>query len=358
MGKINYWKRLREDINRGLKGYNVGLPNGFDRLNDYVTNIQQRTYYTIGGATGTGKTAFVDSAFLFYPYDYLQNNESIYSLEVIYYSLEIPPEDKLRKFVCFKLKEKYDITIDPKQLRSQGKKKLDPNILPYVDELEEYFTKMQEEVLHFRPSMSPDYMYKDIMSYAESRGKIIRNSDGIIVDYKPDNPFLITEIIIDHSNLIDLNKQDKSKKEAIDRASKMLVFFRNMFGFSPIIVSQFNRGIEGMDRKKQDSQEPQLSDFKETGSTQEDANVVLGLFNPFRYGIDTHRGYPVDKIKRFYRSLHVLKNRDGADNLAIGLHFDGPRGKFKELPTSKDLRENPQLLQKILNYGKNSNGSS
>ena len=29
-----------------------------------------------------------------------------------------------------------------------------------------------------------------------------------------------------------------------------------------------------------------------------------------------------------------------------------------ELPTSKDLRENPQLLQKILNYGKNSNGSS
>ncbi len=180
----------------------------------------------------------------------------------------------------------------------------------------------------------------------------------IIVVYKPNNSFLITEIIIDHSNLIDLNKQDKSKKEAIDRASKMLVFFRNMFGFSPIIVSQFNRGIEGMDRKKQDSQEPQLSDFKETGSTQEDANVVLGLFNPFRYGIDTHRGYPVDKIKRFYRSLHVLKNRDGADNLAIGLHFDGPRGKFKELPTSKDLRDNPQLLQKILNYGKDSNGSS
>lgn len=358
MAKIDYWKKIKEDIDNGLKGYNQGLPNGFERLNKHVSNIQQKTFYTVGGATGTGKTAFVDSAFLFSPYDYLKSNESIYSLEIIYYSLEIPPLDKIRKLICFKLKEKFNISLTPKQLRSEGDYRLDPKHIPYIDQLEEYFREMQETVLHFRPSMSPDYLYKDIMGYAEKRGTLIRNSDGIIIDYKPKNPFLITEIIIDHSNLIDLNKQDKSKKDAIDRASKMLVFFRNMFGFSPIIVSQFNRGIEGMDRKKLDSQEPQLSDFKETGATQEDANLVLGLFNPFRYGIEKHRGYPVDKIKRFYRSLHVLKNRDGADNLALGLHFDGSTGKFKELPTSKQLTENPQLLQKILDYGKDENGDT
>jgi replicative DNA helicase len=131
----------------------------------------------------------------------------------------------------------------------------------------------------------------------------------------------------------------------------MAVFFRNIFGFSFIVVSQFNRGIEGMDRKANDAQEPQLSDFKETGSTQEDANLVLGLFNPFRYGLDMHRGYPISKLQRRYRSVHVLKNRGGKDGLAIGMHFMGETGKFKELPTAQQIEENPRLLEKILKYG-------
>lgn len=352
MAKIDYWGQLKQNIQRGIDGYNKGLPTGFNRLNTHISNIQQKRYTTVGGATGTGKTAYVDSAYLFHPYEYLKTGESKHSLEIIYYSLEIPPEEKLAKFVCFKLWELYGVYIDSKTLYSEGKLKVPQNVIALIEELEDYFAEMQDTVLTFRSSMSPDYMYKDLMNYAEKRGKVIRNSDGIIIDYKPNDPFLITEIIIDHANLITPNKQDKNQKAAIDRASKMLVFFRNMFRFSPIVVSQFNRGIEGMDRKEQNSQEPQLSDFKETGATQEDANIVLALFNPFRYGMERHRGYPVFKLKRRYRSAHVLKNRGGADGLVIGLHFMGEIGKFKELPTAKDLEENPKLLQKILNYGK------
>ena len=352
MAKIDYWGQLKQNIQRGVDGYNIGLPTGFNRLNTHISNIQQKRYTTIGGATGTGKTAYVDSAYLFHPYEFLKTGESNHSLEIIYYSLEIPPEEKLAKFVCLKLWELHGIYIDSKTLYSEGVLKIPPNVLYLIDGLEDYFAEMQDTVLKFRSSMSPDYMFKDIMGYAESRRKVIKNNDNIIIDYIPNNPQLITEIIIDHANLITPNKQDKSQKAAIDRASKMLVFFRNMFKFSPIVVSQFNRGIEGMDRKEQDSQEPQLSDFKETGSTQEDANIVLGLFNPFRYGMEMHRGYPVHLLKRRYRSAHVLKNRGGADGLVIGLHFMGEIGKFKELPTAKDLEANPKLLQKILNYGK------
>lgn len=354
MAKINYWEELKKNIQRGLEGKNKGLPTGFKRLNQHISNIQQKRYITIGGATGSGKTAYVDSAYLFHPYEFLMANPDYHhSLEVIYYSLEIPPEEKLAKFVCFKLWEEYGIEIDPKELYSEGDFDLDPEVVPLIDEMEEYFAKMQEKVLTFRSSMSPNYMYKDLMNYAESRGKIIRNKDGIITEYIPNDPDLITEIIIDHSNLITPNDEDKgSQKAAIDRASKMLVFFRNVFRFSPIVVSQFNRSIEGMDRKQMDSQEPQLSDFKETGATQEDANVVIGLFYPFRYGIKSHRGYPIDQLKRNYRSAHVLKNRGGGDGLVVGLHFHGKIGKFKELPKAKELEDNPQLLQKILNYGK------
>lgn len=354
MAKINYWEKLKENINRGVQGYNKGLPNGFPRLSKHISNIQQKRYTTVGGATGTGKTALVDYAYLFTPYEYLMNNESHHSLEVIYYSLEIPPEEKLAKFVCMKLWEDYGIDIDSKILYSEGDFKIPPEVIPLIDEMEKYFAKMQEKVLTFRSSMSPNYLYKDLMSYAEKRGKVIRSSKNknIITEYIPNDPNLITEIIIDHSNLISPNAEDKSQKAAIDRASKTLVFFRNMFRFSPVVVSQFNRGIEGMDRKENDSQEPQLSDFKETGATQEDANIVLALFNPFKYGMNTHRGYPIDQLKRNYRSIHALKNRGGADGLVVGTHFQGNIGKFKELPKAKELRDNPQLLQKILNHGK------
>lgn len=354
MSKIDYLNILKNNIDRGIQGYNKGLPTGFPRLTECISNVQQRKYITIGGATGTGKTALVDSAYVFSPYEYLQSNESIHDLEIIYYSLEIPADEKLAKFICLRLWEHHKIHIDSMQLYSEGTKCIPKTAIAAIDEIFEYFAKMQERVLNFRSSMSPDFMYKDLMSYAESRGKVIKNEDGIIIQYIPKNPYLITEIIVDHTNLITPNKQDKDKKGAIDRFSQMAVFFRNVFNFTFIPISQFNRGIESVARKTSDSLEPQLSDFKETGATQEDANIVLGLFNPFRYGIDNHLGYPIDKLKRNYRAAYVLKNRGGEDNLVIGMHFNGQIGKFKELPTAEEIVSTPGLLQKILNYGNRS----
>ena len=94
-----------------------------------------------------------------------------------------------------------------------------------------------------------------------------------------------------------------------------------------------------------------LSDFKDTGATQEDANTVVALFNPFRYGIETHRGYPImssmKPLKKEYRSAHILKNRDGDDSLAIGLFFKGAIGQFEELPKAKEIQSNPQLTAQL-----------
>jgi len=353
MTKIRVWDNLKNEIERGKKGYNVGLTMGFERLTKHVCNIQQGRYDTIGGATGTGKTALVDSAYVFHPYDYLRNNESFYSFEIIYYSLEIEPTVKLAKFVARKIWEDHEILTNINQIYSKGNYKIPKKVLEILDNYEEYFDEMQEKTLFFRSSLSPNYLYKDLMGYAEKRGKFIKNKDGIVIQYIPNNPFLITLVIIDHIGLIDGNKEDQgNKKKAIDRASKILVYFRNMCKFSPVVVSQFNRGIEGMDRKENDAQEPQLSDFKDTGATQEDANTVMALFHPFKYGMERHRGYPIIKLQRNYRSNHILKNRDGMDGLVVGMHFLGEVGKFKELPPAKDIAENPQLLNKIMAYGR------
>jgi len=352
MTAIKVWDNLKKEIDRGKKGYNVGLTMGFDRLTDHVCNIQQGRYDTIGGATGTGKTALVDSAYVFHPYDYIRTHGSFYNFEIIYYSLEIEPTVKLAKFVARKIWEDHNILTNINQIYSKGNHKVPKKVLDILDSYEEYFDEMQEKTLFFRSSMSPNYLYKDLMDYAEARGKFIRNKDNIVIQYIPKDPFLITLVIIDHIGLIEGNREDQgNKKKAIDRASKILVYFRNMCKFSPVVVSQFNRGIEGMDRKENDTQEPQLSDFKDTGATQEDANTVMALFHPFKYGMEKHRGYPIMQLQRRYRSNHILKNRDGMDGLVVGMHFLGEVGKFKELPPAKNLAENPALLRKILSYG-------
>ena len=95
--------------------------------------------------------------------------------------------------------------------------------------------------------------------------------------------------------------------------------------------------------------EPKLSDFKDSGNTQQDANVIFALFSPHRHELESFRGYDIKKLKDRFRSLSLLKNRDGASDIRIGLQFVGEVGYFKELPKLPDFQKDPSLYQKIKN---------
>ena len=351
------WKQFVQKIEDGRAGLNKGLPMGFDRLSDHISNIQQGRYDLIGGATGTGKTALVDDAYVFNPIEYLRTHpETDYRLEVVYYSMEIAPERKLAKLICRRIWETNKILVTPMQLYSQGlRNKIPEEIYNLINNYREYYEEIVDKYVHFRNSASPDFVYKDLMGYVESRGEVIRDAKNTVLDYKPNDPRLITLVVFDHVSLLGKGSKDKTKKDAIDRLSRYLVFFRNNFKLSPVVVSQFNRSIEGMDRRREGVYDPQLSDFKDTGSTQEDADTVISLYNPLRYGLEDHNGYDISRLARNYRSLEILKNRDGADNLTIGMYFLGEVGLFKELPPSDELANNPTLFAQILNYRNNGN---
>jgi replicative DNA helicase len=359
MGKESYldgkkmWSAFIDKIDAGRLGNNTGLPMGFNRLSEHISNIQPGRYDLIGGATGTGKTALVDDAYVFNPISYLEAHpKSRYSFEVVYYSMEISPERKLAKLICRRIWEEHKILVTPKELYSQGfKYKVSDKVYNLLHNYQAYYEMIINKYILFRTTASPDYVYKDLMEYVESRGTIIREEGTrIIKEYIPHNPNLITLVVFDHISLLNKGREDSNKKEAIDRLSKYLVFFRNEFKLSPVVVSQFNRSIEGMDRRREGVYDPQLSDFKDTGSTQEDADTVLSLYNPLRYGITEHNDYDISQLGRNYRGLEILKNRDGDDNLTIGMYFLGEVGLFKELPAASKLALDPKLFAKILNY--------
>ena len=66
------------------------------------------------------------------------------------------------------------------------------------------------------------------------------------------------------------------------------------------------------------------------------ANVVLGLFSPFRFGLPDYMGYDIKKFKDNIRFLEVIVNRDGEMGGILPLFFDGATCTFKELPLPDD----------------------
>lgn len=356
MAKIKYWDKLKEEIARGKRGLNTGIPfSGFTTLSKHIKNIQQGRYDLIFAGTSIGKTAFVNSTYVYGAIEYLQTNPGyVHNLEIIYYSLEIPPQDQMAKHIAALIWKDHGILTSIDEIKSKGDMEISPEVEMLITEYEEKMDEIQDKYLFYRSNLNPDYLYKDLMGYAEKRGKVIRDENEFIIDYIPNDPSLITLIIIDHIGLIDLGKY-ASLKEAIDKISKTLVFFRNKFNFSPVVISQINRGSEQMDRRDGDSWMPMLSDIKNTGNVAEDSNTIIGLASPFYLGVEKCLGYDISKFRDRYRLAKILKNRDGQAQLNISFLFIGEYGGYYQLPKADELQGKPEELKKIDEYYKNKN---
>lgn len=82
------------------------------------------------------------------------------------------------------------------------------------------------------------------------------------------------------------------------------------------------------------------------------SDVVLALFDPIRYKVQDPSGYDLAKLKdslggKYYRSLRLIKNSYGEDDVRIGLGFLGAVGLFKELP--KRIEMNDDVYASITN---------
>jgi replicative DNA helicase len=150
--------------------------------------------------------------------------------------------------------------------------------------------------------------------------------------------------VIDHIGLLKTTKDQPTKKEAIDKMSDELRYARDFYGYTPVVVSQFNRSISNPMRIKNGDVEPQLEDFAESSSTQNDADIVMALFDPLRYKVADPSGYNLDKLRddfgaKYFRSLRLIKNSYGSDDIRIGLAFLGEIGMFKELKRRKEMTD-------------------
>lgn len=345
-------ERFWQEVERGKQGLNEGLPMGFNRLTKVICNVQKGRYDLWGGGTGTGKSSAVLDAYVINPIEYMLANDQPLKLRVKYYNLEMATMPLMAKLMARRVFEqsegKYLLSVN--KIFGRGNYKLSSEEDRLLGEAQDYFDMLTQYVEFVDGSVSPLFVYKDLLKLANEIGTITKQENGHW-DFTQDDPNLIVVVVIDHVGLITPNKDHGgNKKKAIDDLSEMLIKFRNRCGFSPVVVSQFNRSIEGMDRKSNSHPDPQLSDFKDSGNPAQDADTVVALFNPIRHRLANHNGYDMNTYGSFYRGLSVLKNRDGIDNVDIAMGFIGAVGKLKELPTADELKARPDLVKKVLNY--------
>lgn len=336
------FEQLRKEVNAGLEGRNGGIPMGFNRLNRYI-GIRKGMYFLVGGLTGSGKTSFIDDAFVLNPFDwYISQKDPKIKLRIVYRSMERSRTYKLAKWVSRKIFLDHAAIIPvPKLLGWTDKMTHDEHDMFLM--YEDYINQMEEVVTIIDGPENAVGIAKELKAHALQNGKI-EQIDEFNKRYFPNNENEITIVVLDHVGLIKTTKDQPTKKEAIDKMSDELRYARDFYGYTPVAVSQFNRSISNMQRLKNGEVEPQLEDFAESSSTQNDADVVLALFDPMRYKVEDPSGYQLQKLvdnygAKYFRSLRLIKNSYGEDDVRIGLGFMGQIGMFKELPKQRDMTD-------------------
>jgi len=355
---MSYYKAALARIDQGRAGGNEGLPMGFSRLVEFVPNIQLGTYYLVGASTGVGKTALTDQAFIYEPFEHVMNlgEETDIVLDIDNFSFEIDIATKITKGVSRRLYQQYGIIADVNHILSRGKHRISQEVYDKTLEQRIYFEELEKRLQVFEMPQNPTGINKYLLHKAEQHGKTYYKEVHSLDDhgkpttfqvfdrYVPHNPKRYHLAIIDH---ISLMKEERGYqlKENIDKMSQYFIQLRNNYRIIPVVVQQLNFDGYSSERGKQKKVTPTLADFGDSRYTTRDANFVLSLFKPMTLELPRflegpgHNGYDINRLKDNFRSLELLKGRDGGIGTRIGLQYVGAAGVLKELPRPAEMKE-------------------
>jgi len=374
------------------------IPNQLARVGN-IFNIVQGRYTLVGSVSGVGKTSFVDDDFLLKPYEWLQVTKSDIYFEGLYFSMERQVRAKLAKITSWLLFVKHGIRLSSEIILGNNPfRKVLPEEQLFIDKLQPWMDAFLEMVdikdgrktvneikqeiellgkrLGFLITTDINTVFIDGVEKLKFKGEVIATRKGNVPIVRfnfqdksyvmkqnsrlfvPKNEKYIITIIVDHVGKI---KEDGyiGKKQAIDALDAVLSDARDVYNFNPIAISQFNRSLSDITRLKysKGNLEPLYEDFKDTGNTVESADLVLSLFNPYKYGsydsegfykgYDIKRGLLTPDGNQRFRSLHILKNSYGVSDVSFGLKFLGECMYFSTLPRPDDLPNLQAVYEKV-----------
>lgn len=132
-------------------------------------------------------------------------------------------------------------------------------------------------------------------------------------------------LMIDYLQLVDGDSQsNRNRENEVAKISRGLKIIAKDLNIPVIILCQLNREVE---KRKGKDRFPQLSDFRESGAIEQDADAAMFLHSDYMSGVPEDEN---NNSTENVRQLVIRKWRNGVPNIIINLEFDGPKMSMRE----------------------------
>ena len=141
-------------------------------------------------------------------------------------------------------------------------------------------------------------------------------------------------LIVDYLQLMRLKTPIESREREVSEISKLLKSMAKELSLPVIALSQLNRGVEGRTNRR-----PLLSDLRESGSIEQDADVIMMLYRDEYYNTNSD--------KRGEAELILNKQRNGPTGI-VNLNWNPIYGVFENSIDIDTTNNTPSYTASIL----------
>ena len=247
----------------------MGVPTGFIDLDRLLSGLQSSDLLIIAGRPGQGKTAFIMSA---------ARNAAMRKKHVAVFSLEMSNEQLVQRLIS------QETGIDSQRLRT-GKLNADewPLFAHSIEVLADTFIYLDDT-----PAITP----------LQLRTKCRRLHMEFNLDL----------IVIDYIQLMASGMRSENRVQEVSYISRQLKVLAKELNVPVLAAAQLSRAVEQRGDKR-----PILSDLRESGSLEQDSDVVMFIYRPDTYEqegsltnvteiiVAKHRNGPVGSVQLIFR---------------------------------------------------------
>ncbi|HJE21359.1 MAG TPA: replicative DNA helicase [Bifidobacterium pullorum] len=257
-----------------------GVPTGFRDIDDVTQGLQPGQMIVVAGRPAMGKSTL--------GIDFARAASLHHGLTSIVFSLEMSKTELAQRIIS----AETDIPL-------VALRRADDITPERWNTLNKFWNRMQNAPLFIDDSPN--------MSLMEIRAKCRR--------LKQTNDLKL--VVIDYLQLMTSGKRVESRQQEVSEFSRALKLLAKELEVPVVALSQLNRGPEMRNDKK-----PQLSDLRESGSIEQDADVVFLVHRPDFYDKEDRPGEA---------DIIMAKHRNGPTD-TFNLAFLGATSKFKDMP--------------------------
>lgn len=264
-------KQIGEDIEdfeeKYIQNSKTAIKTNYEKLDKSIGSFMGGDYIALGGSTGTGKTSIALN---------LAIQLCIQDKSVLYFSLEMPIEQLRNRVVCM----------------LQGLNALKYRTFGFTMQEMKLYKEGLDDLKNWKLNVVCDYALtsEKLKSYIRQQKK--KELDFVIIDY--------LGLIQGYGN--------KSLYEKTTNISRNIKLIATELNVPILVLVQLNRNL-----KERQDKTPVLSDIRESGAIEQDADFVLFAHR---------RGIYDKQIDPKALELVIGKNRHGESNKIINLFFD------------------------------------